>query len=152
MALTFGLASINDLYEKLQRDAVALNAEITSDGLFNFVVTGYSMIDWVKNDPTVPSTAKAPGAIQKLYGDRWLKICGDLATASKHFKLDKRTPITSSAKSLSGFSMGRYGKGGYGVGEEDIEVWLNDGTHFHCLDLVQGVLASWQTFFSIHQI
>ena len=152
MALTFGLASINDLYEKLQRDALALNAEITSDGLFNFVVTGYSMIDWVKNDPTVPSTAKTPSSIQKLYGDRWLKICGDLVTASKHFKLDKRTPITSSVKSLRGFGMGRHGEGGYGVGEEDIEVWLNDGTHFRYLDLVQCVLASWQAFFSIHQI
>ena len=152
MALTFALVSINDLYKKLQRDAVALNTEITSDGLFNFVITGYSMIDWIKKDPTVPSTAKTPAAIQNLYSDRWLKVCGDLATASKHFTLDRRAPITSSATSLSGFGMGRYGKGGYGVGEEDIEICLNDGTNFHCQDLVQGVLASWQAFFSIHQI
>jgi len=152
MALTFGLASIRDLQAKLQRDAAALNEEVTSDSFFNFVVTGYSMIDWIKNDPSVPSTAKVQAIVQSLYNDRWLKVCGDLATASKHFTLSKRTPITSSASSLCGFGVGRHGKGGYGVGEESIEVCLNDGTSFHCLDMVEGVLSSWQNFFSVHGI
>lgn len=110
------------------------------------------MIDWVKNDPSVSSAAKVPAIVESLYNDHWLKVCGDLATASKHFTLTKRTPITSSASSLSGFGVGRFGKGVYGVGEESIEVCLNDGTSFHCLDMVQGVLSSWQTFFSIHGI
>ncbi|AOS84391.1 hypothetical protein BIU88_09770 [Chlorobaculum limnaeum] len=152
MALTFGLTSIRDLHAKLQRDAATLDEEVTSDSFFNFVVTGYSMIDWVKNDPSVSSAAKVPAIVESLYNDHWLKVCGDLATASKHFTLTKRTPITSSASSLSGFGVGRFGKGVYGVGEESIEVCLNDGTSFHCLDMVQGVLSSWQTFFSIHGI
>ncbi|WP_341710396.1 hypothetical protein [Limnobacter sp.] len=152
MTLTFGLTSIRDLHAKLQRDAAALDNEVTSDSFFNFVITGYSMIDWVKNDLTVPSTAKLPAIVQGLYNDPWLKVCGDIATASKHFTLTKRTPITSSASSSSGFGVGRFGKGVYGVGEESIEVCLNNGTSFHCLDLVQGVLSSWQTFFSAHGI
>jgi len=114
--------------------------------MFNFVVTGYSMIDWVKNDPSVPATAKAASVVQGLYKDKWLKVCGDLATASKHFTFTSRVPITSSAATVQGFGLGRYGKGGYGVGEESIEVQLNDGTSFHCLDLVQGVVGSWQSF------
>lgn len=153
MPLTYGLSSICDLFEKLQRDAAALDEEITSDRLFNFVLTGYSMIDWIKNDPSVPTSAKDTAAIEKaLYSDKWLKICGDLATASKHFKLTKRIPITSSATSANGFGMGRYGKGGYGVGEENIVVELNDGTSIDCLDLVNGVQATWQRFFSTHGI
>lgn len=110
------------------------------------------MIDWVKNDPSVPPTAKVPAIVQGLYNDQWLKVCGDLATASKHFTLTTRTPITSSASSSRGFGVGRFGKGDYGVGEESIEVNLNDGTNFHCLDLVQGVLSSWQIFFTAHGI
>jgi len=152
MTLTFGLTSIRDLQSKLQRDAAALEDEVTSDSFFNFVITGYSMIDWVKNDPSVPSTAKVPAIVQTLYNDPWLKVCGDIATASKHFTLTQRTPITSSASSSSGFGVGHFGKGGYGVGEESIDVCLNSGTSFHCLDLVQGVLSSWQTFFSAHGI
>jgi hypothetical protein len=37
--------------------------------------------------------------------------------------------------------MGRYGKGAYGVGEESIEIELNDGTKLNCLDLVQDVMS-----------
>jgi hypothetical protein len=152
MSLTFGLSSARDLFAKLQRDAVALDEEVTSDRLFNFVVTGYSMIDWIKNDPSVPVSAKAAAVVQGLYTDRWLKVCGDLATASKHFALTNRVPVTFSATSASGFGKGRYGNGGYGVGEESIEVQLNDGTTFHCLDLVNGVLKTWQGFFMTHGI
>src|ERR1700687_3524557 len=43
-----------------------LEEEVTSDRLFNFVVTGYSMIDWVENDPNVPPAAKADPVIRGL--------------------------------------------------------------------------------------
>jgi len=94
MSLTFDLLSVQDLFAKLQRDADALDQEVTSDRIFNFVVTGYSMIDWVNNDPSVPATAKTAAAVQSLYSKKWLKVCGDLATASKHFTLTSREPIT----------------------------------------------------------
>lgn len=153
MTLTLGgFSSIRDLYAKLQRDAAALDEEVTSDRMFNFVITGYSMIDWVKKDPTVPATAKTSSAVDGLYNDRWIKVCGDLATAGKHFRLTTRKPITSSATSSQGLGIGRLGKGGLGFGEESIDVQLSDGTSFHCLDLVQGVVNSWQTFFSTHGI
>jgi hypothetical protein len=50
-------------------------------------------------------------------------------------------------QSTSGYGMGRYGKGAYGVGEESIEIQLNDGTKLSCLDLVQGVLSTGKNFF-----
>jgi hypothetical protein len=124
---TGDLSSIRDLFAKLQRNAAALEQEVTSDGVFNFVVTGYG-----------------------LYDDQWLKVCGDLANACKHFILDRRKPVTKSANSARGWGAVRYGKGGYGVGEESIEVQLNDGTSFQCLDLVKNVLATWQSFFKSH--
>ena len=147
---TGDLSSIRDLFAKLQRNAAALEQEVTSDGVFNFVVTGYTMIEWVKNDPKVPSVAKAGSVVQGLYDDQWLKVCGDLANACKHFILDRRKPVTKSANSARGWGAVRYGKGGYGVGEESIEVQLNDGTSFQCLDLVKNVLATWQSFFKSH--
>ena len=152
MTLTFGLATARDLFAKLQRDSQALDDEVTSDRLFNFVVTGYSMIDWIKRDPSVPPSAKMPAEIQSLYDNQWLKVCGDLATAVKHFKLTQRVPVTAATSASQGFGVGRYGKGGFGVGEESIEVQLNDGTIFHCLDLANGVLSSWQSFFAVHGI
>lgn len=153
MALTFGFNSVHDLFAKLQRDGKILeNDAVSGDAFFNFVVTGYSMIDWVKNDPTVPASAKVGPIVQALYSDQWLKVCGDLATAAKHFTLRQRVPITDSAKTEKGFGVGRYGMGGYGEGEENIELELNDGTKYNALDLVRGVLATWNQFFQTHQI
>ncbi len=152
MSLTLGFSSLRDVFAKLKRDAAALDAEVTSDALFNFVITGYSMIDWVKKDLSVPISAKAASVVQALYNDRWLKVCGDLATAGKHFSLTSRNPITDSTTSGRGFGVGRYGAGVYGVGEENIEILLNDETTFNCLDLVKGVLSTWETFFTTHGI
>lgn len=152
MALTFNLLSVRDLFAKLQRDAALLKEEVTSDRLFNFVVTGYSMIDWVEKDPNVAPGAKAGAVVRGLRDDQWLKVCGDLATACKHFTLDRRKPVTASATSAGGFGIGGYGKGGYGVGEESIQVQLNDGKTFQCLNLMENVLATWQNFFRSHGI
>jgi len=152
MPLTFGITSLSDLFAKLKRDAKALDEEVTSDLLFNFVVTGYSMIDWVKNDPTVPASAKVQMEVDALYKDKWLKVCGDLATAVKHFSLTSRKPITDSTTTERGYGVGRFGKGRWGVGEESIEVKLNDGTSFSCLDLAKGVIGTWETFFKSHRI
>ena len=153
MALTFGFDSIRDVMAKLERDAAVLqNEEVSGDGFFNFVVTGYSMIDWVKKDPTLPASAKHSAAVDGLYSDQWLKVCGDLATACKHFQLTSRKPIADSAQSARGWSVGRFGMGGFGVGEESIEIQLNDGTVFNGLQLVQGVLQTWKSFFAAHKI
>lgn len=150
MPLTYGLLSARSLYEKLQRDAEALDEEVNSDRFFNFVVTGYSLIDWVKTDPSVPTTAQT--AVTALYDDRWLKVCGDLATASKHFSVTRHRLITLSATSEQGFGIGRYGRGGFGVGEKRIEVELTDNSSFNCFDLVNGVMNTWDNFFSSHGI
>ncbi|AFY84110.1 hypothetical protein [Oscillatoria acuminata] len=152
MSLTFDFNSVSQLFEKLKRDASLLDEEVTSDRLFNFVLTGYSMIDWVKNGPSVPESATEDSEVQSLYTDQWLKICGDLATACKHVRLTRRTPITSSATSVSGFGRGRLGQGSFGNGEESITVELNDGTTFDCCELVQGVLETWKTYLLTHGI
>lgn len=148
MNLVPGLTTHRYLFEKLQREAALLDEEVTSDRFFNFSVTGYSLIDWVKNDPGVPASAKK--AVIALYQDRWIKICGDIATAGKHFTLDTRKPITAATTSELGFGVGGFGKGGWGVGEEHIEIKLNDNTILAGHDLVAGVVQSWQKFFSTH--
>lgn len=85
------------------------------------------------------------------YADKWLRVCGDLATAAKHFELTRRNPITSSATSRQGYGMGRYGKGGYGAGEESIKPmvlvtegpgWFIKGqkvSSYHCPTLEYGL-------------
>jgi hypothetical protein len=145
--LTAGLKTPRHLLEKLKRDGILLDEEVTSDRLFNFVITGYSLIDWLKHEPTVPASD-----VEAMYHDGWIKICGDIATASKHFSLTARKPITSNVDSRQGWGMGRFGKGGFGTGEEDILIQLNDGSSFSCLELVRKVIETWEEFFRLHGI
>jgi hypothetical protein len=48
-SLTFNFKTVHDLFDKVKRDAVALEHEVTSDRFYNFVITYYSLIDWVRN-------------------------------------------------------------------------------------------------------
>ena len=158
MTLTYGLRSARDLLGKLKRDAALLDQGVTSDKFFNFVVTGYSIIDWVKHDPSISPSARS--AVEKLNGDRWIKVCGDLANASKHFVLTKRKPITSSAESDQGERETRnIGNFPWGFSEytkiepaESITIELEDGSSFSCLELVKNVIETWSKFFSAHQL
>ena len=147
MGLTPGLSTAADLFHKLQRDVERLNQEITSDDFFDFVITGYSLLDWVKNAPSLPATAKSQSEIASLYQEPWLKVCGELANASKHFTLTKQTPITSSATSTRGVGEGGHGKGRYGVGEESIEVAISKGSTWMALEFAAGVIQAWLVFF-----
>jgi hypothetical protein len=142
--LTYGLKTARDLLEKLKRDGSLLDDEVTSDRFFNFVTTGYSLIDWLKHEPTV-----AQSDVDAMYHDQWIKICGDIANASKHFSLNTRKSITSKVESQQGFGVGRFGKGGFGVGEEGIVIELNDGSSFSCLELVINVIETWEKFFRL---
>src|SRR2546429_8216002 len=76
------LRSAADLLQKVRRDAALLDEEVTSDRFFNFVVTAYSLVDWIDHDPTVPITAKAPAEIAALRADQWLLLCGEIGRAS----------------------------------------------------------------------
>jgi hypothetical protein len=152
MTLTPGLRSAVDLFHKLQRDVARLDREVTEDRFFNLVITGYSLIDWVKNDPSLPASARTPEAIAGLHNEPWLKVCGDLANASKHFVLDRRKPVTKEVTSKGGWNVGRYGKGAYGEGERDIEVHIIGAPTWSALEFSVGVLQAWLQFFERHGV
>jgi hypothetical protein len=139
-----------NLLEKLKADAALLDDEVTSGTLFNFVGPGYHLIDWIKNDASTSQATKQ--AVESMYQNRWIKVCGDLATASKHHVLSKRTPVTERAETEQGWGIGRYGKDGFGIGEEQITVILTDGEKIDCLDLVKRVVATWEEFFREHDL
>jgi len=129
-----------------------LDNGVTSDCFFDLVITGYSLIDWVKNDTTLPALARDEACSGQLHQEPWLKVCGDLATASKHFGLKYRAPVVTNATSRTGYGAGRYGIGAYGEGEEDIEVEIGKGKVWAARKFAIGVLQAWLQFFERHGI
>lgn len=153
MSRTFGLRTVSDLFAKLEREAGKLRQEVSSDDFFNFVVTAYSLADWIQNDPSVDASAIAD--LHRFRSSPCIRICRDLANSSKHFILDPRrnpTPKVESASSDQGFGMGRFGFGDFGLGEEQITVVLTDGETLDGLQFVDDVLREWKLFFDAHGI
>jgi len=153
MSRTYGLRTARDLLAKLERDAELLRQEVSSDRFFNFVVTAYSLVYWIQNDPSVNSGAKSD--LQRFRSTQSIQICRDLANLSKHFSLDPRrnpNPKVQSAASDQGFGVGRFGVGGYGVGEEEISVVLDNGATQDSLALIEDALRDWKTFFVQHAL
>ncbi len=153
MTRTYGLKSAHDLLGKLERDATLLKAEVSSDRFFNFVVTAYHLTDWIKEDPSVPQSAK--NDLNTFMKTPEIQICRDLANASKHFELDKKRnplPTVDTAKSKTGYGVGRFGAGAYGVGEESITICLTTGNMINGLDLMEKTLIAWKNFFKTHRM
>lgn len=149
MPLTFGLKDASDMLAKLHHEHERIEREVTSYDLFNFVVTAYSLIDWVKNDPAVPPAAKRD--LSSIRQDKYMRVCRDLANANKHFKLDYKDPVTSEATSKSGFGVGRFGAGAFGRGEESVTIVLTDETEYDALAFARSVIDVWDAFVARHK-
>ena len=152
MTLTSGLKTPRDMLSKLHRERTRLDEEVNPDNLFNFVVTGYHIKDWIKNDPSVPQAAKDD--LASIRSNPFLGACRDVANASKHFTLDKgyKGQVAAKTSATSGWGIGGYGKGPYGVGEYSIVVVLTDGQRFDARELAQGVIGLWEAFFAKHSL
>ena len=82
--LTCKLNDPYDLLEKLRNDVELLEDEVTSYRFFNLAVTGYHIIDWIKNNEAIPDATRE--AVKNMYKNKYISVCRDLANASKHFK------------------------------------------------------------------
>jgi hypothetical protein len=95
----FGVLQPSWLCGKLLHDFKWLQADegqptIMLYTAFDFFVTGYSLVDWIANwDPRTTEAEKAKLGAQ-LRTPMIVKICGDIANHTKHFRLD-RPPQTS---------------------------------------------------------
>lgn len=147
MSLRYGLRSAADLFKKLERDAAALEREVSSDATFNFVVTACHLLEWIVADPAIELP---PSVRDQIVRSECFQACRDLANASKHFELDpQRNPDpTRSARSESGFGVGRFGAGSFGQGEESISVELKTGRTVDILELVRDVMTLYSPTFA----
>ncbi|MBN1411670.1 MAG: hypothetical protein JW969_12555 [Spirochaetales bacterium] len=145
MDLRYGFNNAKDLLSKLKRDISLLDEQVTGDRFFNFIITAYHLLEWIKNDESL--SLEVRNEVECIYDNKYFIICHDIANASKHFELLK-PPKTQSAVSNQGWGCGRYGKGAWGVGEESIDIVCSDGTKINALTLSQEILKMWESFFT----
>lgn len=130
MTLAASFKTARGLLAKLERDYALMKGEVSSDRFLNFVVTAYSLCDWIKNDPSVPAAAKVD--LQQFRAQRTLLVCRDVANANKHFEADGRSVSRVITDRVDYIICARNNKDEWKVVREDIEcgpgsAWANCG-------------------------
>ena len=138
MGLTYGLKNSRDLYEKLKRDANRLEEQVSSDAMFDFFITAHHLREWIKHDRALPRESRK--RLTTIERRPEIKMCADIATASKHMSALRRETKIREVKSRKGFGHGRLGKGPFGNGEEEITIELNTGESINALDFCGKIL------------
>ena len=151
MRLTPGINNSRDLFQKLKRDADRLKKEGSSnaDAMFDFVVTAHHLKEWIKQDNTMPREAKRQlSAVERT---PQLRMCADIANASKHFLRVPRNAYIRGVRSLRGLGIGRIGTGPIGHGEQVITIELDTGKVIHALNFCMEVLELYRPLFEVSE-
>ena len=153
------LRTPGDLYEKLQRDAAALDGALTGDAVFNFVVTAWHLAEWIAKGMQSKNPAAFEADVAALKRDTYLQICRDICDASKHFVLT-RPPLpkrTVSAATMDfvdrAFYVGSSYVGGedYVGGKVDTVLTISaGGTTYDFRTIKEEVMQRYAAFFARH--
>lgn len=94
---TFSIKTPEDLLAKLHRECLRCNEALKNweeteavDHAVNFVITGWSMVDWAWSSDAVVTQYASKGAFKKeTRRNPEMNLCADLANGAKHFLLDR---------------------------------------------------------------
>jgi len=152
MSLTFDFQGARDLFEKLKRDGEAITTRGNGDSAFNFCVTAYHLLEWIRKDPLASGISSSE--ISALQEHKLLRACRDLANASKHFRLKtgyKNQVVKDSSVQSQGWGNGPWGSMPWGGGDF-IVIELSDGSSYYLDQFRDGVLGLYEAFFADHSL
>ena len=125
----FGMSSPREMLDKAKRELSKMKSDLNPDTIFNFFVTTYHVMDYVKTATRVPS----PSAIKDMYDDEDFKMCQFVCNQGKHSILRTVTPYSAFADGPSG---------------GDVIYEIVDGSNRAAvLHLGDKLIAKWEKFF-----
>lgn len=145
MPLPDKYTTLRGRFDKLKRQANYLNNEVGWELFNEFAITAFHLCDWILSDPKVSPAIIAD--MRVLQNTQEIQACRDIANTIKHREITRYTPTVIDATADRGFGVGRFGRGGFGVGEESILITLVDGTIINGLTLSEKVIELWEKFF-----
>ena len=135
--------------EKLRRVARRITQnEMHADDMDDFCKTAWHLVELVEKYPN--STREMRRRASLLRQDHDLIVCEHAANTEKHGKSRRKTAERAGLDGISierGYGVGRYSRGGFGIGEQKITFNLQDGSDRNALDFVAAVLGKWEKVF-----
>jgi len=95
MKITHEFSTPRNMFEKLIRDYEQLDFRVNGDNIFNFLSTAYHLQEWIKNAP-IHSTQQGKRLVSKASNKDCIKLCGDILSAKKAFKVIINDPRAQS--------------------------------------------------------
>lgn len=157
--IRYDIRDYRDLFSKLKREAGRFEEDPSADNLFNAMVTAWSLADWVWSDVAVTremvtyltritGQTRRNGTYDYAEMDPYMRMCHNIATASKHGLVDNRRAIIVSEVGAEegGYGDGPYGMGPYGGGRFYV-VYCGDEA-YSASEIVEHVIHLYEDFFA----
>jgi hypothetical protein len=144
----FLLCTPRDMLEKAKRDLVRLRAEPNADSVFNFFVTAYHIMDYVRELGTISQSA-----MDSMYADIDFDLCRFICNRGKHL-IVRKDPKTVETRRTAGAVLGKMqlGDPGAALGTEPRWQFFCDNKEIDPLQLGQTLVKKWETFFTVNGI
>lgn len=144
----FEIASPRDLLDKAKRDYERMKAETSTDTVFDFFVTIYHVVDYVKALSTVSDSA-----IDQLYADADFKMCQFVCNKGKHIKLRGGEAYEAKHQpAIPGGTLGSFVLGVDRLGGPEKFVVLDGAQEVNVVELGARLISKWEAFFVTHGI
>jgi hypothetical protein len=141
------IATPQDMLAKAERDLLRLRECLNVDIVFNFFVTAYHVMDYVK---VMGKVGEAD--IKRMRDDDDLDMCRFICTQGKHLEVKVRPKdvLTDYSPGSGMLGFGPIGGGPIGAGPQ----WFLfcDGKEVRPIQLAETVIAKWKKFFLDHDI
>ncbi len=142
----FDFATPGGMFQKAKRDLAHLQANVSSDHVFNFFVTAYHISDYL-DEPLRKKARKK----------QWLKLCGDVCNKAKHMQLDEERYGRPDPQTPRDYSIGLQTAGApldasKPGGSVRWRIQWPDGKSQEVVGFAQDVIVKWEEFFTQHEI
>ena len=136
----FAIRDHRDMLAKAEREFVRMRADLNTDTLFNFFVTEYHVIDYVKAS-AIPVTI-----IDKMYADPDFKMCRFICNKGKHLELTKEDKDAQFFRGYSG-AMNSAPINSTPLNGGTPDRFVVDGRNVDVFRLGQDMIVKWNEFF-----
>jgi len=141
------LKNSRDLFEKLKYDRSQFKENVQPYDFFNFVVTGYHLFEWIKEEPGLSKAAV--NDLSLIWDADEFQVSRDIANGNKHFR-EKPGSVKEVEQKTKGYGTREYGRSPYGEAEESFDIHLQDGRVIGPRELALKLEKLYQDFFDKH--